>query len=139
MALHHTQTVFGEKRIAFRIYHPWRMTRAPLRHRLCHFSAARRSPYDPPTLSLTLVVHIVTNGIWRPIFSKSVSLTEQEVSLVCSYRNLSLQYNPAVSPNVSTFPQPYAIVPPRNTLFLLAVVASGWWNCVASSSGVVMT
>ena len=29
------------------------MTRAPLRHRLCHFSAARRSPYDPATLSLT--------------------------------------------------------------------------------------
>jgi len=60
MALHHAQTVLGENKIAFCIYHPWRMTRAPLRHRLCHFSAARRSPYDPATLSLTPVCLLVT-------------------------------------------------------------------------------
>jgi hypothetical protein len=53
-------------------------------------------------LNVKLAVPRGYNGL---IFSKAVRLTEQKVSLVCSYRHLSLQYSPAVSPNVPTFPQ----------------------------------
>ena len=44
---------FGWKRVAFRICHPWRVTRAPLGSRLCHLFATWQSPYDSAILSLT--------------------------------------------------------------------------------------
>jgi hypothetical protein len=43
----------GWKEIAFRIYHPWKVTRAPLGSRQHHFSATQQSPYNSVILPLT--------------------------------------------------------------------------------------